>query len=185
MSGWKFNLTPIDAPKIDTKYRSIVTKIPVPESLEILDALDRYESTAMHGQLPVVWDRAEDFLVYDAWGNRWIDFTSTIFVANAGHGNARIIDKSYYDAFYNSELEKILKSHHIEQLFITGVMAHLCCETTARSAFTRGFEVFFTIDGTATYNSAFHLGTLMNLAHGFAIPMLINEAIDKLNESCK
>jgi len=45
----------------------------------------------MHGQLPVVWDRAEGFQVHDAWGNCWIDFTSTIFVANAGHGNPRIL----------------------------------------------------------------------------------------------
>ena len=46
----------------------------------------------MHGQLPVVWDRAEGFQVHDAWGNTWIDFTSTIFVANAGHANPRIVE---------------------------------------------------------------------------------------------
>ena len=44
----------------------------------------------MHGQMPIIWDRAEDFQVFDPWGNIWIDFTSTIFVANAGHGNKRI-----------------------------------------------------------------------------------------------
>ncbi len=61
-------------------------------------------------------------------------------------------------------------------------MTHLCCETTARAAFTRGYEVYFSIDGTATYNHEFHLGTLMNLAHGFAIPILITEIIDHLNK---
>ncbi|MGB9641195.1 MAG: isochorismatase family protein, partial [Anaerolineales bacterium] len=44
----------------------------------------------------------------------------------------------------------------------------LCCETTARSAFIRGFEPFFLVDGTATYNSYFHQATLLNLNHGFA-----------------
>ena len=44
----------------------------------------------MQGQLPLVWDRAEDFSIYDAAGNRWIDFTSTIFVANVGHSNPRV-----------------------------------------------------------------------------------------------
>ena len=29
--------------------------------------------------------------IYDKWGNVWLDFTSTIFVANAGHANKRII----------------------------------------------------------------------------------------------
>lgn len=78
-------------PRVETRYRRIITKIPVPESLEILRSLEEYEATAMHGQLPVVWDRAEGFQVYDAWGNIWLDFTSTIFVANAGHGNPRIV----------------------------------------------------------------------------------------------
>ena len=63
----------------------------MPESLPLLETLDQYETIAMHGQLPIVWDRAEGFQVHDAWGNTWIDFTSTIFVANAGHGNPRIV----------------------------------------------------------------------------------------------
>lgn len=91
MSGWKFDITPVDVPEIKTKYRRIVTKLPVPESLDILNVLDKYETTAMHGQLPVVWDKADGFQVYDAWGNVWIDFTSTIFVANAGHSNPKVV----------------------------------------------------------------------------------------------
>ena len=39
----------------------------------------------------MIWDSAKDFQICDAWGNTWLDFTSTIFVANAGHGNKRII----------------------------------------------------------------------------------------------
>ena len=91
MSGFRFNIIPVTVPKIKTKFRIIKTKLPVPQSLKILHALDKYESVSMHGQLPVVWDKAEDFSVYDGWGNKWIDFTSTIFVANAGHGNPRIL----------------------------------------------------------------------------------------------
>ena len=91
MSGWKFDLNPVAVPRVETRYRRIATSLPVPESLEILEALDQFESTAMHGQLPVVWDRAEGFQVHDAWGNMWLDFTSTIFVTNAGHGNPRIV----------------------------------------------------------------------------------------------
>jgi 4-aminobutyrate aminotransferase/(S)-3-amino-2-methylpropionate transaminase len=91
MAGWNFQIEPAETPKVETRYRRIATKIPVPESLEILAALESCESAAMHGQMPVVWDRAQGFQVHDAWGNTWIDFTSTIFVANAGHGNPRIV----------------------------------------------------------------------------------------------
>lgn len=92
MAGGSFSHTPIKVDKINTKYRKINTTIPVPESLPLLEKMYRLESHSMHGQMPIIWDKAEDFQVYDPWGNVWIDFTSTIFVANAGHGNKRIRD---------------------------------------------------------------------------------------------
>ncbi|CAN1644196.1 GabT 4-aminobutyrate aminotransferase and related aminotransferases [Candidatus Nanopelagicaceae bacterium] len=46
----------------------------------------------MHGQIPLVWDRAENFSIFDHFGNKWIDFTSTIFVANVGHSNPRVLE---------------------------------------------------------------------------------------------
>lgn len=91
MTEWKFNMIPVDVPLVNTRYRKINTKLPVPESLEIFKILETYESRSMHGQLPVVWDRAEDFQVFDPYGNCWIDFTSTIFVTNSGHANPQII----------------------------------------------------------------------------------------------
>ena len=89
-----------------------------------------------------------------------------------------IIHKSQYDAFWETALEEKLKKNGIEQIIITGVMTHLCCETTARSAFVRGFDVFIAVDGTASYNQDFHLGSLRNLAHGVAKPMLCNEIME-------
>lgn len=92
MSGLGFSHTPKEVRIIKTKYRSIVTKIPVPESLPILERVYETESHSMHGQLPIIWDRAEGVQVYDSWGNKWLDFSSTIFVTNAGHGNKKIVD---------------------------------------------------------------------------------------------
>jgi 4-aminobutyrate aminotransferase/(S)-3-amino-2-methylpropionate transaminase len=92
MAGHGFKHEPQTVPGVDTAYRRIVTPIPVPESLPLLERLYATESHSMHGQMPVVWDRAEGFQVFDPWGNCWLDFTSTIFVANAGHGNPRIIE---------------------------------------------------------------------------------------------
>ena len=92
MSGFNFNHKPIKVPKVNSKYRKIVTDIPVSEDLEILKNTYKLESRSMHGQLPIVWSKAEDFQIYDSHGNCWLDFTSTIFVSNAGHGNRRILD---------------------------------------------------------------------------------------------
>ena len=92
-----------------------------------------------------------------------------------------VIEKNQYDAFYNTNLEKILQEKNISQIIICGVMTNVCCETTARSAFVRGFEVFFCIDGTATYNEDHHMSTLMNLSYGFAIPVLLDELFSILS----
>lgn len=91
MSGLGFSHVPRTVKTVNTKYRNIVTPIPVPESIPILERLYETESHSMHGQLPIIWDRAEGFQVYDSWGNKWLDFSSTIFVTNAGHGNPRIV----------------------------------------------------------------------------------------------
>jgi len=92
MSGFSFSRKPVHVPKIQTKYRKISTALPVPESIQILDDLDKFESRSMHGQMPIVWDHAVDFQISDKYGNTWIDFSSTIFVANAGHANPEICE---------------------------------------------------------------------------------------------
>ncbi len=91
MANSNFSHEPVTVEKVFTKYRTIKTKIPVPESIPMLERLYKLESHSMHGQMPVAWDSAEGFQVFDKWGNKWIDFTSTIFVTNAGHGNPRIV----------------------------------------------------------------------------------------------
>jgi 4-aminobutyrate aminotransferase/(S)-3-amino-2-methylpropionate transaminase len=83
-------ITPREVPPVKTKYRSIQTAIPAPQSVPILQSLYRDEPRSMRGQGPVVWDRAEGFQVHDAWGNTWIDWSSGVLVANAGHGRPEI-----------------------------------------------------------------------------------------------
>lgn len=87
----KYNLTPVEVPRISTKYRTIKTKLPVPESLKIFEILAQSEPVSMMGQPPIIWDKAEGFQVYDKWGNKWIDWSSGVLITNAGHGRKEII----------------------------------------------------------------------------------------------
>jgi len=114
MAGNGFSHQPTKVEKIATKYRTIKTKIPVPESIPMLEKMYEIEAQAMHGQLPMIWDKADDFQIYDQWGNVWLDFTSTIFVANAGHGNKRILkalrdvlDKPLLHTYTYASIERI------------------------------------------------------------------------------
>ena len=82
-----FSLEPQNVEKIQTKYRTIQTQLPHPEAAAILEEMRRYEPVSMTGQPPVIWDKAVGYTVSDRWGNRWIDFSSGVVVANAGHCN--------------------------------------------------------------------------------------------------
>ena len=75
---------------IKTKNITITTSIPAPGTKQLMKKLRKVESRSMHGQLPIAWSKAKNFNIYDIAGNKFIDFTSTIFVANVGHSNDRI-----------------------------------------------------------------------------------------------
>jgi 4-aminobutyrate aminotransferase-like enzyme len=86
----KYSMEPVDVPPVATKFRQIRTALPVPESLPIFESLAGSEPRSMMGMPPVVWDRAEGFIVHDCWGNRWLDWSSGVLVTNAGHGHPKI-----------------------------------------------------------------------------------------------
>ncbi len=86
----KYNMTPREVDPVDTPFRRIQTKIPVPESLPTFEVLQQTEPKSMMGMPPVVWDRAEGIQVYDRWGNMWLDWSSCVLVANSGHGRPEV-----------------------------------------------------------------------------------------------
>lgn len=89
--------------------------------------------------------------------------------------NDIVLRKTAYSAFYGTQLERSLRRHGVQNVFITGVLTNLCCETTARDAFMRGFDVFFAEDATATLSDAMHQASLENLSYGFATPISIRD----------
>jgi len=80
----------------------------------------------------------------------------------------KIIYKHRYSAFYNTDLETVLRCLVVQDLVIGGIMTNMCCESTAREAYYRDYRVFFSADGTGSINEEMHLASLLNLAFGFA-----------------
>ena len=76
---------------IKTKNRHIFKKVPAVGTERLMKKLSKVESRSMHGQMPIAWKKAENFNIYDLSNNKFIDFTSTIFVTNIGHANKRLI----------------------------------------------------------------------------------------------
>lgn len=93
-----------------------------------------------------------------------------------------LIDKQLPGSFTNTSLDEWLKSHAAETVTIAGYMTHMCCDTTARQAFHRGYQVEFLRDATGTldveneagYATAEQLQTSILVAQ----QMFISEVID-------
>lgn len=143
----KYNLVPQDVPQVHTKYRTIVTKIPVPESLPVFEKLNAHEPISMSGQPPVIWDRAEGINVYDRWGNKWLDWSSGVLITNAGHGNPEIC------AALKAMIEKPLLATYV---FPHEGRAELC-EILASTAPAGLDKVFLLSAGTEATENAMKL----------------------------
>ena len=69
------------------------TEIPGPRSRELAARLRRVESrnvTLVNEEWPVFWERAEGVNVWDADGNRFLDFTAGFGVAGLGHSSVPV-----------------------------------------------------------------------------------------------
>lgn len=83
------------------------------------------------------------------------------------HKNDIVLKKMRYDAFLGTPLELILKSNNIQNVIITGTMTNICCESTARTAMMKNFNVYFCSDLTCTTDKMLHENTLRNIASHF------------------
>jgi len=91
--------------------------------------------------------------------------------------NELVIRKTQYSAFFETDLDQILKKLKVSNILITGVLTHLCCETTTRDAFMRNYDVFFVTDATASDKQDLHDASLRTLSDGFATLVTTNEVL--------
>jgi nicotinamidase-related amidase len=78
-----------------------------------------------------------------------------------------VIDKPGKGAFYQTDLELMLKNRGIDTLFVAGVTTEVCVNTTVREANDRGFRCIVLSDCCASYFPEFHqMGLAMIKAQG-------------------
>lgn len=146
----------------------------IPSAPAIVSNINRLCQAYSRMNLPVIFSRhlnsAQNAGLLDGWWKELIkeDDPLSQILPEFNCGDQTVVKKSRYDAFMDSALDEMLRQMQVRQLVICGVMANVCCESTARSAFQKGYEVFFLVDGTAAYNERFHLASLLNLGFAFA-----------------
>jgi nicotinamidase-related amidase len=71
-----------------------------------------------------------------------------------------VIDKPGKNAFYKTDLEKVLKEKGIVNLLVVGVTTDVCCSTTVSGANDIGFNAIVLADCMASYDPARHRAAL-------------------------
>jgi ureidoacrylate peracid hydrolase len=159
----------------------------VPNVKRLLDACRRasvpvvftghvHEDPAVDGGMTAEWwpeiKRGESLIK----GSRGVE----IYPGLKPRKDEKIIWKHRYSAFYNTDLEIVLRGMGVTDLIITGVLTNVCCESTARDAFFRDFRVFFLADATASSEPEFHVAALKNLAYAFAYVTTTDEIVKQI-----
>jgi nicotinamidase-related amidase len=133
---------------IDVQNEYFTGLIPVthpPGSLKnVLQAMD----FARSHEIPIVviqHSAPADSPVFAKGSNGW-DLHPEIACRHHDH----FVEKKLPGSFTGTDLEAWLREHEIDTVVVTGYMTQMCCDTTARQAFHRGFAVEFLSDATGT-----------------------------------
>lgn len=62
--------------------------------------------------------------------------------------NDPIIEKTTWDAFYQTSLEESLTKLEIEQIIFAGAQTEFCLDTTIRAAYSKGYQNNLLVEGT-------------------------------------
>lgn len=80
----------------------------------------------------------------------------------------RIFSKCRYSAFSAPGLERALSEDGVQDLVVAGAATNLCVESTVRHGFDLGIRMTAVLDACAAHSDELHLGSLKNMAWGFA-----------------
>ncbi len=143
---------------IDVQREYFSGKLPVtypPDSLEnILKAMDSAKSNVptILIQHTALQENAETFVK----GTEGWEIIPEVLTREYDH----LMEKNLPGSFTGTNLETWLRDENIDTITISGYMTQMCCDTTARQAFQRGFKVEFLSDATGTLNVSNYAGSV-------------------------
>jgi nicotinamidase-related amidase len=81
------------------------------------------------------------------------------------HQGEYIIRKNRMSAFFNTDLDLLLRSLGVERLVITGIQTPNCVRTTAFDAFAYNYQVFLVNDAVAAQDDGIHRANVRDMAN--------------------
>lgn len=162
---------------------------------KVVDAIGELIHLCRTFDIPIIYsvgekvrNRAERGLSLDLWGpgistaGGVSDQDAAIIDTLMPQKQDYIVQKQKYSAFYNTDLENILRTTGRSQLIVTGIYAHHGCLVTALDAFMRNIEVFFVIDATADYTRADHEMALRYVAETSGVLTTVRDVTKQIKD---
>ena len=81
----------------------------------------------------------------------------------------KIVMKTRYSAFWQTDLNEWLQTQGIDTLVVTGITTECCVESTVRDAFHHDYQVLVVSDACAAYEDDLHTASLRAMALSFAL----------------
>lgn len=166
-----------------------------PGARAMLPRLERLIRFAREHRMPIVWTQSDHRPPYGGlmlrkfpiiqqqrvlWsGEPSFDMYPEMLQPEEGALEYRIV-KHKFDAFFETDLDAILRFHHVDTVIVTGTATNACCESTARTAFMRDYQVAFPSDANATFDAAMHEATLRNIELLFGRVMTTDELLAEM-----
>lgn len=119
------------------------------EPLKALENINILEKQFKRSSAPIIYiqhvnqDKNAPFFVKDTVG---VELHSGLGL----NDESMIIVKKYPNSFLETDLKKTLDELNVEELIITGMMTHMCVDSTARASAELGYKTTVISDATAT-----------------------------------
>jgi maleamate amidohydrolase len=94
----------------------------------------------------------------------------------------RVVKKTRYSGFYDTDLESVLHSLAVESLVICGINTHACVRTTVIDAFMRDYRIWIPRECVASYDQAGHERSLDYLSRGTARVVSLEELLQHIGQ---
>ena len=150
-------------------------------------AADAVFVPTIYAEADPVHNVAERGIARDLWGDGIgavqddLSGDDQIYSDLAPSNSDFLIRKRKYSAFFETELEALLRRMNRSQIILCGNYANHGCMTTAVDAYMRNFKVFFIADALGAFDAAAHDLALRWVADTCGQLMLTEQAIAQLS----
>lgn len=120
----------------------------VPEGTSVLANVIQLQDAARKAGIPVIHVQ---HLSMDPEGGVFVEGSSfaDLVVDSGPKREEMVFVKRYPSAFAGTSLDGYLRELGVDTVVVSGLMSFMCCDTTARDAHSRGYNVLYVQDATA------------------------------------